>query len=266
MHSFVADHALDIFADIVRRRMAEKGWIRKQLADHAAVSDGVVGKVLAGKSVHNNNVIKIARVLEVEAELGKLIGPAPALPSHGPQQADADHGAYLRSEVTDFIGQYIGYRKGFEKKGTVVRSLFELHWSDLNSRLEFIETQQQGRHGRAVSNTHAGGVYLSRHFALIQLLTRFQGALRLVTLHRPHFGSDDLRGVVLTQIERKVQGGPAYFVPGVSPIYLQRLASPISNIELGRICGVMPADDADLEQVRTELTSIGASYVARPEE
>src|SRR6478672_1034653 len=41
---------------------------------------------------------------------------------------------------------------------------------------------------------------LSRHFALIQLLTRFQGALRLVTLplYRPHFGSDDLRGVVLT--------------------------------------------------------------------
>ena len=109
---------------------------------------------------------------------------------------------------------------------------------------------------------------LSRHFALIQLLTRFQGALRLVTLplHRPHFGSDDLRGVVLTQVERKFQGGPAHFVPGVSRIYLQRLAAPVSNTELGHICGVMPADDKDLERMREELEVIGASYVAKPEE
>src|ERR1700730_3813601 len=49
MYPLIAVDVLGDVADMVRRRMAEKGWIRKQLADNAAVSDGVIGKVLAGK-------------------------------------------------------------------------------------------------------------------------------------------------------------------------------------------------------------------------
>lgn len=239
--------------------MAEKGWIRKELADHASVSDGVIGKVLAGKSVHNNTLIKIARVLGIDID--GMTSPLQFSEGHQ-DQADEAHGAYLRSEVEELIGRYLGYRRTFDGGRDLFRTMYEFHWSAENSRLQFIETQRVRRPDKTVVVAHAGGIHLSRRFGLVQLLTRYQGALRLVTLHRPQLGDSDLRGVMLTQAERKANAGPSYYVPGISPLYLQRCADPAVALDLEKLCGIVPKGEPDFDKASAELKSIDEHYVA----
>ena len=77
----------------------------------------------------------------------------------------------------------------------------EIDWDEELDRLRFLELQRfRGAAERTVSSSHAGGVYISPHTGLIQLLTTFQGALRLVTLTRFRLGDDKLSGLILTPV------------------------------------------------------------------
>ena len=100
----------DAFAAAVRRRMAERGHIRKSLVEVARVSDGVLGKVLAGKRVHNNMIVKIARALEIDLEdpyrmpytgfLSRLV-------------------TYSRVSVSEHEGSFLAFRPSLEGRPSI---------------------------------------------------------------------------------------------------------------------------------------------------
>jgi hypothetical protein len=86
---------------------------------------------------------------------------------------------------------------------------------------------------------------------LIQLLTTFQGALRLVTLSRFRLGDNKLSGLILTQSDRD-----RYFEPAASAIFLEKLDGPRPVAELERLIGPVAESNAAFAPAEAELARI----------
>src|SRR5262249_48019726 len=86
---------------------------------------------------------------------------------------------------------------------------------------------------------------------LLQLLTTYQGALRLVTLSRFERGDNRLRGLMLTQSDRD-----RFFEPAVSAIFLERLDGKRRLTDLARPVGPPGPDDPAFATAESELAGI----------
>lgn len=257
MRSIIGDEFIDKFVDDIRVEMAHRGHTRKTLADASACKDRAIGKLLAGEPVHNNTIAKVARVLGLDIANYRRASGEPTLVSPPPEpigRRDAEdlYGGYSEHEVSEFFGTFIGYRRVFSDERRLHRSAFEFRWSDTKRRLEFFESQRYSPSpGKWLTSSHAGGVYISRRTRLVHRVTRFQGAVRLMTLHLPRIGEGLFRGVVLTQSER-----PLFYIPSVSAIFLQKLDEAKTNSELEQMTGSFGTDDPEFEYANAELISI----------
>ena len=269
MASLISDAARETFVRRVRLEMAKAGLTREALAERAACKERTLGNLLAGQPVRDQTVAKVARVLGIDLE--DLIGPPAAMSCHAMTRsggnghaspgldgrAGEEYGGYLLAAYEAYVGTYVAVRRALSERNELVRSIYEIDWDDELARLRFFEVQRfRGAAGRAVSSSHAGGVHISPHTGLVQLLTTFQGALRLVTLTKFRMGDDKLRGVILTQRDRDV-----FYQPAVSPIYLEKLAGKRRNSELEKLVGPFGPSDAGFAAAVAELDGIERSTV-----
>ena len=242
----------------VRLEMAKRGWTRAALAEIALCKERTLGNLLAGLPVRDATIAGVARGLAID--LDTLVG-APAgnhahlTEKHG--RADESYGGYLLSAYEDYLGAYIAYRRVFSRRRELYRSIFELDWDDELARLRFLELQRRSNgSGAGGANQHAGGVYISPHTGMLQFLTTYQGALRLVTLNRFRRGDDKLRGVILTQSDRE-----RFYQPAVSAIFLQKLHGRHRLSELERRVGTVDASSADFTTALAEIEEIERSAI-----
>jgi len=240
--------------------MAKGHWTRRKLADDAIVSDGVIGKILSGKPVHNATLMKVLDTLQVDIE--SIVGDSGVI-THAPDRSPDHLGAYEFSEVEHLVGSYFGYRRRYDRGHGIYRSFFSITWDDKDAHLTFIETQIVRRRGaNKVTATHSGPVSISRQHRTVHLITQTHGSVRLITLVQPAMGDTDFRGVVLTQHEVMPQPGLSYFVPGISPLYLRKLSTPLTHVDAVSRCGTINAADTEYESVDEELCLIERGYVS----
>lgn len=259
MASLMSDAQREAFVKRVRLEMAKSGLTREALAERAACKERTLGNLLAGQTVRDATVAKIARVLGIDLE--DLIDAPPTQAAAVEKTADGrageEYGGYLLSAYESYIGTYVAVRRVFSERNELFRSVFEIDWDDELRRLRFFELQRfRGSNNRPVSSSHAGGIYISPHTGMVHMLTTFQGALRLVTLTKFRMGDNRLRGVILTQSDRDV-----FFQPAVSAIYLERLAGKRKNSELDRMVGPFGPADPMFRGATDELSQIEKSTV-----
>ncbi len=247
----------DAFARQVRLAMAKQGLTRESLAARADVKERTLGNLLAGHAVRDRTAARVAAALGLDlSDLLADSGPSGhsrAFNADGVETRAAEaYGGYMLSAYEAYVGTYVAYRRGFANALGLYRSVYEIDWDDEQSRLRFFELQRfRGSGEKAVSSSHAGGIYISPHTGLIQLLTTFQGALRLVTLTRFRLGDNKLAGLILTQSDRDL-----YFQPAASAIYLEKLGAPRTVAELERLIGMVGPKDAAFSQASAELDRI----------
>ncbi len=262
MASLMTDAQRDSFVRRVRLEMAKLGLTREMLAERAACKERTLGNLLAGQPVRDATVAKVARVLGLDLEdaLGRdapLIEPAKLNGRAGEERAGEEYGGYLLSAYAQYLGTYIAYRHVFSDRNELFRSVYEIDWDEDLNRLRFFELQRfRGHDNRAISSSHAGGIYMSPHTGMIHLLTTFQGALRLVTLTKFRMGDTRLRGVILTQSDRD-----QYFQPATSAMYLEKLEVRRKNSELEKLVGPFGPTDASFKTASEELARIESSAV-----
>lgn len=263
MSSLLTAAQRETFVRRVRVEMAKRGLTRTALAEIAGCKERTLGNLLAGQPVRDATVAGVARGLAIDLDtlLGAPAGNGAAdgkLTGH----ADESYGGYLLAAYEDYLGPYLSYRRIFSRRNALYRSVYELDWDEDLSRLRFLELQGRpnGR-GADAATQHAGGVYISPHTGMLQLLTTFQGALRLVTLNRFQRGGDKLRGVILTQSDRE-----RFYQPAVSAIFLQRLTGRQRLSELEKRIGVLEEDHADFDAAMSEIEDIErtAIFLAGP--
>lgn len=258
MGALIGEAAREAFVRRVRIEMAKQGITREALAERAAVKERTLGNLLAGQPVRDVTVAKVARALAIDLDdvVGAAIAPnGPATPE--PARASESYGGYMLAAYEAYLGTYVAYRRVFAQKPELYRSIYDIDWDEALSRLRFLELQRfRGRNNRSVSSSHGGGIYISPHTGLLQLLTTFQGALRLVTLTKMRLGETCLRGLILTQSDRDM-----FFEPATSAILLDRLDRKASLAELEQMVGPIGPDDPAFANVEAELAGIERSMV-----
>ena len=258
MASLMTEGQREAFVRRVRLEMAKAGLTREALAERAACKERTLGNLLAGQTVRDQTVAKIARVLGIDLE--DMVGPGEGVPQKR-QMADGraadEYGGYNLAAFETYLGTYIAYRHVFSDRNELFRSVYEFDWDEEQRRLRFFELQRfRGANNRTVSSSHAGGIYISPHTAMIHLLTTFQGALRLVTLAKFRIGDNRLRGVILTQSERDM-----FFQPATSAIFLEKLEVRKKNSELEKLVGPFGPSDPSFKAASEELAHIESSTV-----
>lgn len=260
MGALIGEAAREAFIRRVRLEMAKRGLTRDALADLAQVKERTLGNLLAGHPVRDITVAKVARVLDLQLDdvVGRDVGPISKDHSAAEKlRADEAYGGYMLSAWEAYLGTYVGIRRVFADRPELYRSVFEIDWDEGQSRLRFLELQRfKGANNRAVASSHAGGIYISPHTGLIQLLTTYQGALRLVTLTKFRLGDNRLRGLILTQSDRDM-----FFQPAVSPIYLEKLERRSRLSELEKLVGAVGPGDPVFGEACEELAQIERSSV-----
>ncbi len=257
MGSLIGEAAREALVRRVRLEMAKQGLTREALAERAAVKERTLGNLLAGQSVRDVTVAKVALALSIDLDDLVAHGPADGHVPDGDARAGEAYGGYMLAAYEAYLGTYVAYRRVFSDKTELYRSVYDIDWDDALSRLRFLELQRfRGRGDRAVASSHGGGIYISPHTGLVQLLTTFQGALRLVTLTRFQLGDDRLRGLILTQSDRD-----RFFEPAVSAIFLERLDGKRRLADLERLVGAIGPDDPAYAPADAELTTIERSGI-----
>ena len=262
MASLLTSAQREAFVRRVRVEMAKRGLTRMALADIAGCKERTLGNLLAGQPVRDATIAGIARGLAIDLDtlLGARVGGA-AQPAEPQGHADESYGGYLLSAYEDYLGAYVAYRRVFSRRLELFRSVYELDWDEDLARLRFLELQRAPSgsgtaNGTGSASQHAGGVYISPHTGMLQLLTTFQGALRLVTLNRFRRGDDKLRGVILTQSDRE-----RFYQPAVSAIFLQKLNGRRRLSELERMVGAISSTHADFAAALAEIEEIERSAI-----
>ncbi len=261
MASLMTDSQREAFVRRVRLEMAKLGLTREGLAERAACKERTLGNLLAGQAVRDATIAKVARVLGLDLDDAfAREGSAPAAagtPAKLDGRAGEEYGGYLLAAHAHYLGTYLAFRRVFSNRNELFRSVYEIDWDEELSRLRFFELQRfRGQDNRPVSSSHAGGVYISAHTGMIQLLTTFQGALRLVTLTKFRMGDNRLRGAILTQSDRD-----QFFQPAAAAIYLEKLETKRKNSELEKLVGPFGPTDASYKAASEELARIEANAV-----
>lgn len=260
MASLMTETQRDAFVRRVRVEMAKANFTREGLAAKAQCKERTLGNLLAGERVRDATVAKIARVLGIDLDGLFADAASPGSPAVTPAEdgrAAPAYGGYLLAAYEAYVGTYVAYRRVFSDKPELFRSVYEIDWDEEMARLRFFELQRfRGANAKAVSSSHAGGLHISPHTGLIQMLTTYQGALRLVTLSKFRMGDAKLRGVILTQSDRDV-----YYQPAVSAIYLEKLEGKRRSSELEKLVGQLGPSDASFKAANVELAEIERSAV-----
>jgi DNA-binding XRE family transcriptional regulator len=213
----------------------EFGYSYADLAKRAGYSERTVRDFIKGKKTRVKTKIDICTAAKVDVERRS------SKTRRRVSASDQVHGAYTFEQVQDYIGLFLAYRRSYDVRESLIRSLFEFTWSDDRNCLLFEQMQNyhSARLGRQMNHDQKGDVFISNSIGLVHLLTAQAGAIRLITLTKLHHDELTMSGVVLTQAER-----PGYFQPSVSAVHFRKVAS---NDKAGVIQKVGPIDATDEE-------------------
>lgn len=239
-------------AKLVKVERVKQNYSNESLAKKAGYNERTVRNILAGKSTRFKTLVDICQVLgiSVEAETRKKRTKITI--------TDKDHGAYTREHFSEYLGFYYSYRRSFTFTNSIIRSLFEFTWSDSCNCMQFSETHRykSPELGEMVNYNQSGDVFYSNTIGLLHLLTRFEGAVRLITLSKLELHDPTMNGIVLTQATK-----PMHFRPAVSPIRFQKIVSAGGGeTELAKLVGPIKSDDSGYEALDASLKNIEQSY------
>lgn len=196
-------------ANRIERALIKKNWTRVHLAEVTGYDERTIRNVLGRKLVRDQTIIDICQALGIKPELEDE--------SQYIEVADALYGEYPRGPYRKYEGGYFAYRRSFSSPVRLMRTVVALEWSE-DVGLIFREHSQFKAGRRQIDNSQGGHVYISQTTGLMHLLTKVEGAVRLITLTKMIGGDELMRGAVLTQIDRD-----AHYLPSFSPIVLTKL-------------------------------------------
>jgi transcriptional regulator with XRE-family HTH domain len=227
--------------DGARRKI---GFTLVQLAARAGYDERTIRNVIKGRPTRPATVRDICKVIGIGVDS----------PETKPVDiADQEHGGYTLNHFENYIGLFYAYRRSFSFPRNIIRSLYAFSWNGERGCLVFRETQHYDSPNlkQTIDFSQEGEVFISNMTGLIHLLTKAEGALRLVTLTKLRAADRVIRGVVLTQAQ-----GEFYYQPSVSPIFFQAADKQASLDELAQRAGPIQPGDPDYARIDAALTDI----------
>lgn len=228
-----------------------RGFKLKDLAYKAGCGEKTLRNAIAGKHVSGRIIAEICFVLGMNVEEAKPISIS-----------DQDHGSYTRDNFSDYIGRYFVYRRSFSFPRNIVRSVFNILWSDTGNVLQFQENQRYDSKelDTLVDHSQSGEIFISNTIGLLHFVTKAKGAIRLITVskHRLNDPKDlTMQGIVLTQAKR-----PMHYLPSAAAIIFERISPEVSIEEINKGCCVLRPKDFQYEKYHRALTDVELHVVS----
>lgn len=238
------------YIDAERRK---KRITQERLADASGCNVRTLRRVIRGQPVRFETINSICKVLKIDHE--SAIRRADV--------AGDEHGGYTLKHYEAYLGDFFAYRRSFTLPNALIRSKYQIAWDSERNCLAFKENQKlhQAQVEEASDYSQSGEIFISNTIGLLHLLTRFDGALRLVTLKRLDPESVTLGGIVLTQAQAP------YFRPSVSPVLLRKITDRAISDEPKIIDGADP-EYLEVNTLLVEIERNVASFatMAKPTE
>lgn len=212
-----ARRALGDSIDQARKRL---GWTLEELAAKAGYDERTIRNVIKGDSTRIKTVHNICTAAGIN--YNEAVSHETTLIS------SEEYGGYTFNHYDDYVGTFFAYRRSFTFSKNILRSFYVIEWSEKKKCLTFSETQAYTSQNlkKTVNFSQKGEIFISNNVGLLHLMTRHEGAVRLITLTKMRFDDLTMHGVVLTQSQRSF-----YYQPSISPIFFQKAAEePPENL------------------------------------
>jgi hypothetical protein len=160
--------------------------------------------------------------------------------------------AYSLHLYKSLLGFFHVYRRSFSYKDTLIRSVYEIAWNAQRSCLTFEEKQDfhSPQLQKGFDYSQSGDIFISNTIGLVHLLTKFSGALRLITLKQLDPERVTLGGIVLTQAQAP------YYRPSASAIYFRKIAASDATNTYQKAAKVIDASDPEYEDANVSLIEV----------
>lgn len=216
------------------------------LAQRTGYDERTIRNVTKGQPTRVSTVSEICQALNISPN-GPIETNSDILVS------DDDHGSYSFTQCDDYIGYYYATRRSFSIRGNLVRSIYELFWSNKRNCLCFKEIQKftSEKFGKVIDFSQSGEVYISKNTGLFHFQTVSDGAIRLITLTRLRMDDKTMNGIVLTQSPESF-----YYKPSISPIFLQKADATCTLEELAEGVRSMSPDETEHKYANEYLMEI----------
>jgi transcriptional regulator with XRE-family HTH domain len=177
----------------IERARNELRMTQETLARDAHTTSKAVRKLVQGKKVAERIVLDVCSILGIDPDSNQL-----------GDYSDEDHGNYSLNSLKAYVGQFRAFRRSLLFPKYILRSGFEFSWDRQAKVLRFAEYQKYKslRNGELVDRSQSGEIFVGNQSGLLHLLTKTNGALRLITLPKYRLMNPDdmtMRGIVLTQ-------------------------------------------------------------------
>lgn len=233
----------------VQRAYQRKGLTLAELAEKLGYDEKTIRNIIAGKKVRYPTVSDVCEFLGIANPLDNPIASSLVAPK--------DLGGYSKDSTTDLAGVYVAYRRLFAHPNIIYRSTFEIFWESDSSALRFFEWRQDPRDPTKYEQFHNGLLATSPQTNLIYLQSIYSGMIRLITLTKFKLDECKLRGVISTSAEKE-----AGFLPGISPICLQKCPQEVAIKQMTHLIGKVMPGQSGYDAYCEDLLDIAAKAIA----
>ncbi len=224
----------------IERALHKKGWSKSLLAEKAGYDEKTVRNLFDGKHVKHQTLFDVCKTLDIEPKIDNDIENIDC--------SDDEFGGYLRKTHEYYEGFYHIYRRSFTQIGKIYRSVLKVEWDKTEERFSFSEFYIDSNEDKRILNQHSGAVYMSPYTNLVQLLTVYQGSIRLITATRMRQSDGIMRGIICTQCE-----DINYFQPAISPVVLHKIKNYDPDNQIISDIGLISEDDRDFRFAHNQI-------------
>jgi len=218
-------------ADRLNALLAERRLSSQELATKAGVDRKTIDRLRSGRAVRLPTLQWVEQALKTR--LHDAMTEAP------PDTAAADLGGYRRGAVAGLIGDWLCYRRSFDRPRQLVASQVQILWDQARPGLHFREHQHnRSPSGRDYEYRFDGDVLLPPNLGVLHLVVRSgDGRIRLLSTSMPRdeHGTQTMKGFLLTINEIADIG----YYPVSSPVFLSKLPGGASLAETADQTGVL---------------------------
>lgn len=231
----------------VRAELEKLGKPRKWLVGESKCSEKTIRNVIEGVRTSGKTLGAVCRPLGIDPNDLKSV-----------EVSDENHGGYTLENVADYIGHFHAYRWNFSNPTQIVRSTFDITWDKSAHCLRFDE-----HHCYDCSNSELdaqkdysqnGQIFLSNTINLLQFVTMYRGAIRIITVFKPRLNNPNdwvMRGAVLTQAKLDVG-----YQPSASPIVLEKTQEANFAQDLKKTVVILNPGDPEYDRIHRELVEV----------
>lgn len=238
-----------LWAAWARERLAASNKSQADLAEQTNLQPVKISRALSGHTLTDATRYAIESALQTSYE------------EHAEARASKDLGGFGRTDVIPLCGTFLSYRRGFEVKDRIIRSVLVVKWTDTDKPprvvCEEYNSQSETKNGRlrpySVSILH-----WSQTTRLATFLSIHLGAVRFMQFITPKDNNWPKPFVLFGAIASSTNPDQSYYHPATSPMAIVKEDKTMTTKEIRHSISTLTSLDDGYHKAQDYLKTADA--------